>query len=186
MKKVLGIITILVLVILLTGCGTQKTSVNGTVLEKPAKGNCNVFECINKIDTTQKLEEVNKVMGFDGELVTEGTGYKVYKWMINKDRNEAVQITFYGNSSSISITFSDEDIASSKVDFSKYDEIKKAMNNKETITYNHIKEKFKVEGTLIEKTSYSSRYRWVNQKGGYMNANFNNSDGSCTMIMGRI
>lgn len=186
MKKILGIISMALVLVLVTGCGLQKTNVNGKVLEKPAKGNCNVFECINKLDTTVNLEEANKTMGFEGKLITEGSNYKVYKWIINSDRNEAVQISFYGNSSSISITFSDEDIKSSKVDFSSYEEIKKDMNDKKAVTYEDIKNKFKVDGVLIEKTSYSSRYRWVNEKGGYINANFNNSTKACTMIMGRI
>lgn len=186
MKKVLGIISLALILVLLTGCGNQKTNVNGKALEKPAKGNCNVFECIKKLDVSDDLEKAKKIIGFDGELVTEGTNYKVYKWKINPERNEAVQISFYGNSSSISITFSDEDIKSSKVDFSKYEEIKKDMNDKKTVTYEDIAKKFKVDGVLIEKTSYSSRYRWVNEKGGYMNANFNNSTGACTMIIGRI
>lgn len=189
MKKILGIISMALVLVLVTGCSLipgQKTNANGKVLEKPAKGNCNVFECIKKINLTDDLDKVTKVMGFEGNLLNEGSTYKTYKWVINHDKNEAVQVVFYGNSSSISITFSDEDIKSSKVDFSSYEEIKKDMNDKKTVTYEDIKNKFKVDGVLIEKTSYSSRYRWVNEKGGYINANFNNSTKACTMIMGRI
>jgi hypothetical protein len=189
MKKVFGIAVIALAIVTLTGCSLipgQKTNEAGKVLEKPAKGNCNVFECIKKLDTKADLETVTKVMGFEGNKLNEGNGYTTYKWVINKEKNEAVQAVFYTSSTTISITFSDEDIKNPKVDFSKFDEIKKAMNNKETVTYDDVKAKFKADGVLIEKSSFSNKYRWVNEKGGYMNANFSVSSGACSMIMGRI
>jgi len=183
MKKVLGIISMALVLVLLTGCGQNKTQ--PTVVDKPAKGNCKVFDCIKKLDTKNTLEDVNKVMGFEGEKEREGSGYTTYKWVINEDKNEAVEATFYSTSTTVSITFSDDDIKNPKVDFSKFDEIKKAMNNRETVTYDDVKAKFNAEGTLIEKSSFSTKYRWVNEKGGYMNASFGSETGKCTMIMGR-
>ena len=56
--------------VLLTGCGQNKTQ--PTVVDKPAKGNCKVFDCIKKLDTKNTLEDVNKVMGFEGEKEREG------------------------------------------------------------------------------------------------------------------
>lgn len=189
MKKILGIISMALVLVLVTGCSLipgQKTNTNGKVLEKPAKGNCNVFECIKKINLTDDLDKVTKVMGFEGNLLNEGSTYKTYKWVINHDKNEAVQVAFNANSTVISITFSDEDIKNPKVDFSKYEEIKTALNNKEKLTYTDIKTKLKADGTLIEKSTLSTRYRWVNENGRYINATFSNSTGACTMIFGMI
>lgn len=189
MKKIFGIVVIALAVVSLTGCSLipgQKTNEAGKVIEKPAKGNCNVFECIKQINLTDDLEKVTKVMGFEGKLLNEGSTYKTYKWVINEEKNEAVQVAFNANSTSISITFSDEDIKNPKVDFSKYDEIKTALNNKEKLTYDDIKSKFNAEGILIEKTSFSTKYRWVNENGGYLNATFGNTTGACSMIIGRI
>lgn len=187
MKKVLGIISMALVLVLLTGCSLipgAKTGSETKTLEKPAKGNCNVFDCIKKLNTTDNLEKVNKVMGFDGEVVREGTGYATYKWEISED--DKVEATFYTSSTTISISFKDDAIKNSKVDFSKFEEIKKAMNNKETVTYDDVKKKFGADGVLTEKSSFSNKYRWVNDKGGYMTANFSVSTGACSMIIGRI
>ena len=187
MKKVLGIITMALVVVLLTGCSLipgNKSKEATTKVEKPSKGNCNVFDCIKKLNTTDDLEKVNKVMGFEGEVKTEGNGWKTYKWEINED--DSVEATFYSTSTTISINFDDDAIKNSKVDFSKFDEIKKAMNNKEKVTYDDVKKKFGADGVLTEKSSFSNKYKWVNEKGGYMNANFSVSDNTCSMIMGRI
>ena len=188
MKKVLGIAVIALAVVTLTGCSLTPSKSNGsnTPVEKPAKGNCNVFDCIKKLDIKDDLAKVNKVMGFEGELVREGNGYNTYKWVINEDKDEKVEATFYSSSTTISISFKDEAIKNAKVDFSKFDEIKKAMNNKETVTYDDVKAKFGADGVLVEKSSFSNKYRWVNAKGGYMNASFGLTSGACSMIMGRI
>lgn len=186
MKKILGIITMALVVVLLTGCSLipGKQGANEKTLSKPAKGNCNVFDCIKKLDTKDNLEKVNKVIGFDGEVVREGDGYTTYKWEINE--NDKVEATFYSSSTTISISFDDDAIKNSKVDFSKFDEIKKAMNNKEKVTYDDVKKKFGADGVLVEKSSFSNKYRWVSEKGAYMTANFSVSDNTCSMIIGRI
>ena len=188
MKKIRLIALLLVSVLLLTGCNLLPGQSGETTknLEKPAKGNCNVFECIKKLDVKDDLAKVNSVMGFEGNKLNEGNGFTTYKWVINKEKNEAVQVVFYTSSASISITFSDDDIKNSKVDFSKYQDIKTAMNNKETVKYDDIKAKFKADGVLIEKTSFSTKYRWVNAEGRYLNATFGNTTGACSMIIGRI
>ena len=187
MKKVLGIISVLVLVVLLTGCGVTKNN-NGvtTPTAKPAKGNCNVFDCIKKLDINDDLAKVNKVIGFEGELLREGSGYTTYEWVIDEDKSESVEATFYSSSTTITIRFKDDAIKNAKVDFSGYSDIKTALNNRESLKYEDIKAKFKAEGTLIEKASFSNKYRWVNAKGGYLDASFGATSGSCSMIIGRI
>lgn len=187
MKKVLGIISVLVLVVLLTGCGVTKNNNGGTTpTAKPAKGNCNVFDCIKKLDIKDDLAKVNKVIGFEGELLREGSGYTTYEWVIDEDKSESVEATFYSSSATITIRFKDDAIKNAKVDFSGYSDIKTALNNRESLKYEDIKAKFKAEGTLIEKSSFSNKYRWVNAKGGYLDASFGTTSGSCSMIIGRI
>ena len=190
MKKVKLLALLLVSVFLVTGCDllpfNQSKEANGKVLEKPAKGNCNVFDCIKKLDTKDNLEKVNKVMGFEGEKEREGSGYTTYKWVIDETKEESVEATFYTSSTSITIKFKDDAIKNSKVDFSDYQSIKTAMNNRETVKYDDFKAKFKTDGVLIEKTSTSNKYRWVNSEGRYLNATFSNSTGACSMVIGRI
>ena len=183
MKKLKVFALLLVTVLLLTGCGTQQNSSKVEEKEK-SKGNCKVVDCIKKLDIKDDLEKVNKVIGFEGKLTLEGDTYKVYEWALND--NDTVKVSFYSSSTTISISFKDELIKNSKTDFSKYDEIKTAMKAGQTVTYDDVKKKFGTEGTLIEKSSFSNKYRWVNDKGGYLDATFGLTSGKCTMIIGRI
>ena len=188
MKKIKLLALLLVSVLLLTGCNLLPTKpAEGNLGNtKPAKGNCNVFDCIKKLDIKDDLEKVNKVMGFEGEKERDGSGYTTYKWVVDEAKDESVEATFYSSSTSITIKFKDDAIKNSKVDFSDYQSIKTALNNRETVKYEDIKAKFKADGVLIEKTSYSTKYRWVDKDGRYLNATFGNSTGACSMIIGRI
>ena len=183
MKKLTVLIITLSVLFLLTGC-VKNTSKNESKKTQKDKGNCKILDCINKIDVKDSLDKVNETMGFDGEKKTEGDGYTTYKWALND--YESVEVTFYTNSSNIKINFNDNLIQSDKVDFSKYNEVSKALKAGETITYDDIKKKFKDSGTLVEKTSSTNKYRWVNSEGGYLNANFSITSGKCSMIIGRI
>ena len=184
MKKLLNITTILVLVLLLTGCRLFQNKKK--TLDKPIYVKCNVIDCIKKLDTNIDLNKANEVIGFEGELIKEGTGYKTYRWRINKEKNEELQAIFYSTNTTLSITVDDEDIKNSKIDFSKYKEIRKALKDKKTLKYEDIKNKFKADGVLIEKTISTTKYRWVKEKGKYLNATFSNTSGACTMIIGMI
>ena len=180
MKKILGIIIISVTVLLLTGCSLFEKNESGI------RGNCSVFDCIKKIEITDNLKTINQVMGFEGTLEKEEKDYKIYRWVTNEKKNESIQAVFYAKNTSISITFTDKDIKDKNVDFSQYEEIKRMLNNRETIKYKDISAKFNAEGVLTEKTAYSDKYRWVNKDGQYINATFSNGSGACTMIFGKV
>lgn len=176
-----------------TGCGSKKSESsneggNGSSSSKKdtgSKGNCTVFECIDKAETDDTYEDMNDLIGFEGESVREGDGWKTYKWELNDD--ESIEATFFKTSTTIKANFKDEKIKNKKVDFSKYDEVKKALNKGEAVSYDDLKEKFGgVDGTMTEKSSSGFTYRWVNSQGGYMSANLNSSKTKCSMIMGRI
>lgn len=197
-RNFLVVFTAIAMMFVLTGCGNEATSSNtndnnttnsGTKVEesKKTKGNCDVFECIQKIETDNTLEEVNNLVGFDGEKTNEGNGWITYDWEITED--STLSVTFYESSSTcnVEIEFDDDLIKNKKVDFSKYEEVKSALQKGETLTYDDLKEKFGgVDGTLIEKSTGSNRYKWVNSQGGYLNVSFSNQTKKCTMIMGRF
>ena len=86
----------------------------------------------------------------------------------------------------MSLDVKDDLIKNSKVNFSKYDEVKKAIQGGQKITYDEVKSKFGTDGVLIEVSSSSKKYRWVSGNGSYMNASFSISSGKCTTIMGRV
>ena len=195
MKKLSKLLAVsfclLLAIVVTTGCDSKKSESSNennsseNNKKSDSKGKCTVFECIEKAETDDSLEDINDLIGFEGEVLREGDGYKTYEWKLND--KESVEVTFYKTSTSIKIRFDDDSIKSKKVDFSKFDEIKKALNKGEAVSYDDVKEKFGgVDGTMVEKSSSGYTYRWVNSKGGYMRANFNSAKTKCSMIMGMV
>lgn len=192
-KSFLFVFTAIAMVFVLTGCGNKdtsnKTNDSSAKVEESQKikGNCDVFECIQKVESDNTLEDINNLVGFEGEKGSEGSGWTTYNWEITEDTS--LSVTFYESSSTCGakIEFDNDLIKNKKVDFSKYDEVKSALQNGETVTYDDLKEKFGgVDGTLVETSSVSKSYKWVNSEGGYLTANVSGQNQRCTMIMGRF
>ena len=170
----------------LCACGKGQTdkggSDNSTEVEdsgnSEAKGNYDVFECIKKINPDDTLEEVNKIIGFEGENISKSGG-KVYYWQLTENTGVRVQYCDSGNSQ-IEIDFKNKSIADGRNDFSKFSEIKKKLNAGETLTYDEfVKIIGGVEGVLESKSSYDCSYTWVNDKGGYLMAQFETKTMKC-------
>ena len=184
LKETIIALCIIISICLLTGCNKQ-TEKKEKEVEETAKGNCKILECIKQLEITSSLEDINNIIGFEGEKTKEGEGYTIYTWKLKSD--EEVEATFYSTSTTIRINFNDDLIYNEKVDFSKYDEIKTSLNNKEAVSYDEIKEKFgKVEGTLVEKNSYGNKYKWVGNDGAYLVVSFSTDNKKCTMVSGQI
>lgn len=175
-KKIVLSFAALLLLVGVTGCD-KKSSVK-------TNGKCNVFECMDLVNIGDSVEDVNATIGLDGELLngTENT----YVWHLSEDTSLEVLLSSDSKVNRVDISFPDDTIKSKKVDFSKFDEIKKALSSKESITLDEFNKKVNGEGTLITKSSYSTSYRWINSDGGYLTASFNTSSGKCTIATGRF
>lgn len=148
------------------------------------KGNHDVFECIKLINPKNSVEEINEIIGFEGKCTNEEN--KVYVWELTEDTNVEVQYS-KSNEGKIEISFPSKLIANDKVDFSRFSEIKKALNTKESLTYDQFVELVGgVEGTLKSKNSSSLKYEWDNTEGGYLFATFSVQTGKCTFTTGRF
>ena len=66
------------IVTILTGCG--KETDYSERLE--TKGKCVATECIKQIDVTDTVEEINEIIGFEGELIDEE--YNSYLWDLSE------------------------------------------------------------------------------------------------------
>lgn len=173
---------------LTTGCSS-----NGKKLEpskgksdntqkEEKKGKCTIVECMKSIETTNSVEDINNIIGFEGEPVSEGSS--TYIWRFSDTTK--IEYTPSGGQGSISATIDRSTIKDKKVDFSKYDEIKTLLNSGTSLTYDEFKEKVGgVEGTIVGKSSLSKRYTWVNSQGGYLTASFSEKTGKCTIVTGR-
>lgn len=181
-EKIFKILLGVTLIVFLAGCGNNSvTNENGTSGEK-IKGNCKAVDCINKIKPENTVEEINNIMGFEGELTSEK--YNIYYWKITE--NTGVKVAYYSSKTGdISIDYDKDSLTNNKVDFSKYKELQEKM--KEGITYDDfISYIGNVQGTITEKSSSSTQYTWVSKDGSYLNGTFSNSSGKCLYINGRI
>ena len=154
--------------------------------QETAKGNCTVLECMKKLNAKMTLEEVNEVIGFEGEKKSETDSYTVYNWDITEETGISVQFhTKYGTST-ITANYPNS-MVKGKADFSRWDEIKKRLNDtKNRLTYSEFVEMVGgVEGTIDKISDSSTTYKWLNADGGYLSGYFN-KDNECTMATGRF
>lgn len=186
MKKFLGLLCGILVLGTLTGCGNNATTGdNGDVSggsPSKTKGNCTAVECIKKINPENTVEQINNIIGFEGELIDEK--YNIYYWELSEETG--VKMAYYSSAKgTVTIDYDRDSLANSKVDFSRYSELKPKIN--EGISYNDfISYIGGVQGTVIEKSSYSTKYVWVSSDGSYLNGTFSSSSGNCTFASGMI
>lgn len=186
MKKFLGLLCGILVLGTLTGCGNNATTGdNGDVSggsPSKTKGNCTAVECIKKINPENTVEQINNIIGFEGELIDEK--YNIYYWELSEETG--VKMAYYSSAKgTVTIDYDRDALANSKVNFSRYSELKPKIN--EGISYNDfISYIGGVEGTVIEKSSYSTKYVWVSSDGSYLNGTFSSSSGKCTFASGMI
>lgn len=181
-KKILGFVCGVLIIGTLTGCGNNTTNTGEDNKNATSKGNCTAVECIKKIEPENTVEQINNIIGFNGELTDEK--YQKYYWKLSE--NTGVEVTYYSSAKgTIKIDYDREALVNKKVDFSRYSELKDKIND--GITYDDfILYIGNVDGTIIEKSSYSTKYVWVSSDGGYLNGIFSNSTGKCTLASGMI
>ena len=183
MKKriLLGLLS-LVFVFTLTGC-FGKGVVKTPTAKKQIKGKCEALECIKKLKSENTVEDINKVIGFEGTLTDEKN--KIYKWEIAE--NETITASYYSSTkATIDASYDKEALKNKKITFAKYDEIQSALKNGSSLTYDEFCKKVNGKGTLYSVSSYSKKYVWVNKNGEYLTGTFSTSTNKCTFVIGRI
>ena len=187
-KKILSMLCGVLVLGALTGCGNNNATtgnggdVSGGGTSTNTKGNCTAVECIKKINPENTVEQINDIIGINGELIDEK--YNIYYWELSEETG--VKMAYYSSAKgTVTIDYDRDSLANSKVNFSRYSDLKEKIN--EGITYdNFISYIGGVEGTLIEKSSYSTKYVWVSSDGSYLNGTFSSSSGKCTFASGMI
>lgn len=160
-KKLLTILLGSALILgMATGCTTEK-STNGDAdkqVEEQAKGNCKVEECINQIEPKMKLEEVNELIGFEGEKKEDSD---TYVWQLTKKTK--IEVEYKDGLGSIKATYDKDEISNDDLKLATFHEILGDMNKNKAYTYEEIVEKLGgIEGHLESKlTSGSKMYKWV-------------------------
>lgn len=179
-KKILNILLVVGLTVAITGCGNKEQS------SSKSKENCDVFECLEKLNPNNTLEEMNNIIGFEGTLQSETDDYKIYNWSLTDETSITSQFMLKTGHATITTDYPSSMVPKT-ADFSKWDEIKSKLKNKETISYDEfVKLVGGVQGTLDQKTISSVTYVWNNSEGGYLNARFNAETGNCILATGRF
>ncbi|MBO5530813.1 MAG: hypothetical protein J5970_05380 [Bacilli bacterium] len=183
-KKILLGLLSLVLVFTVTGCFAKKG--NDPVannVKKDIKGNCRALECVKKLKPENKVEEINKVIGFEGKLTDEKN--KIYTWEIASD--EKVTASYYSSDkATIEATYDKDELKNNKISFAKYDEIQSALKSGSSLSYDEFCKKVNGNGVLYSVSSYSKKYVWVNKNGEYLTGTFSTTTNKCTFVIGRI
>ena len=189
-KKGLVIAIIFALAITLSGCGLKQKIQNEiesslenaiTGAEDKSKQNDFVaFEYIEKIKPENTVEEINQIIGSEGELTDEK--YNEYTWKISD--NVEMTATYYSSSktATIKIDIDEKLLKDSKADLSCANDLKSQVNSKDGVKYDDFVNKIGTKGYLIEKSSSSMEYIWVNDDAGYIKGTFSNSSKKCTFF----
>lgn len=183
-KLLLGLLS-LVLVFTVSGCNFKSVVKNEgeKTVKKSIKGNCEPLECIKKIKANNTVQDINKIIGFDGILTDEKNN--TYTWEISKE--DKITATYYStpDKAIIDATYSVDELKNNKVSFSKYDEIQTALKTT-SLTYDEFCTKVNGKGTLYSISTYTKKYVWVNKNGEYLTGSFSTTTNKCTFVVGRI
>lgn len=164
---------------LATGCGETKKK-EKLVEETPkTQGKCEVRECITLLNTKNTTEEINEIIGFEGE---KSEYSNKYTWKLSD--KESITLDMSSTSPILQATIDKEKVKNENNDFSVFNELKEDLNKGKSITYKEMVEKLGgIEGTLAGRTSTSDRYIWVDKHDRTFSATFNNTkDGKCSII----
>ena len=110
-KKILSFVLAGFIVLGLTGCGKPK-----------------VFKYMEKLEPSQSLEEMNKIIGFEGTLRSDENSYKIYEWKISEDTSISAQFMLNYKTATITANYPST-MASHKANFKKWDEIPTLQKN---------------------------------------------------------
>ena len=187
LTKIVLLILILSLTLSLSGCGiTKKSEENGTIEssteatnEDTSKKDLVAFDYMDKLSPENTVEEMNEIIGSEGELTNEK--YNEYTWNITDDTK--ITATYYSSkTATIKIDIDDDLLKDDKTDLSCAKDLKSEINSANGITYDDFVSKIGSKGYIVEKSSSSKSYRWVNKNGGYLKGTFSNSSGKCTFF----
>lgn len=159
-----------------TGCESAKTEdKNEPLVEEKSKGNCEVEECMKLIDNKMKVEEVNEIIGFDGE---KDETLEKYTWELTS--KTSIEIEYKDTSTSIKANY-DKSKMDDNIKLSVCYDIMSDKNK--AYTYEEMVEKFDgVEGHLYINSSTSKMYMWIKDGKTFLATFSDNNAGKATIV----
>ncbi len=178
-KKYLLCFLAIISIIGVAGCATEEENLGkDDEVKEEAKGKCSVTECIKQLKVTNTVEEIDEIIGFEGEKSDYSENFT---WKL--DKKNWITLDMTGTNPILQATIDKESVKSDKVDFSVYSDIKKLLDKGKTLSYDELVEKMNgVEGVLAGKTSTSDRYIWVDKNNQTFSATIRLKDNMCSII----
>lgn len=138
------------------------------------KGKYDVIEAIKHIEVTNTVEEINEILGFEGETseFSRDTTWKI-------DSKNWITLKKGVDSPIIQATIDKESIKNDKVTLPSQREFQEILHK--GVTYKELVEKIGAEGILSSKTSSSTGYIWADKNGQRLSVTINNKSGKCTV-----
>lgn len=183
-KLFASILCAVMMVVLITGCGGSKDE------KSKSKGNCEVFECVEKINVEGTIADVNKLIGFEGVVTSQSDDASVYKWKVYRwelSEDTAIEVRHNENLNTLSVEadYPTSMLKKKDIDFSNVKDDMKKINSKDGLTYKDVvKILGGVEGALTKKDSSTLTYEWYGKNGGSFTARFSTTTGKCTSYNG--
>lgn len=172
MKKLLTILLCSTFILgIATGCEDQKeVDKKDPEVKEESKGKCEVGECIKQLKPEMKVEEINEIIGFEGE---KDENAEKYIWQLTEKTK--IEVEYTNEKGSIKATYNKEDLKNENVKLSVCYDIVNHIKE-QTYTYEEMVEKLEgVEGNLESYSSTSKMYSWVNEDGQTFRATFSES-----------
>lgn len=138
------------------------------------RGNYNVIEAMKHIEATNTVEEINEILGFEGET-SEFSGETTWKL----DSKNWITLKPGSDSQIVQATIDRELLKDDKVTLPTQKELQELLNK--GITYKELVEKIGAEGIMNSKTKSSVGYIWADKNGQRLGATINNESGKCTV-----
>ena len=178
LKKLMCALMIALSLVVVTGCQEEQKQEQKEE-EEVVKGKCDVKECIKLLKATNTIEEMNEIIGFEAE---KSEYSEEYKWQITKKTSLTAKKS--SENYILQTTMIKDEIASDKVDFGVYSELKELLDTGKSFTYEEAVQKLGgVEGVLDSKTSTSDGYMWVDKHGRTFRATFSTTINNKCSIM---
>ncbi len=160
---------------LITGCASEEV-VEEKKEEETPKGNCVVTDCIKQIETSNSVEEINDIIGFEG---TKSDYSEERTWKL--DSKNWITLKYAGESPILQATIDKDKIKNENIKLPTSSELQTMLNNG-SFTYEELVDKLNgIEGILDSKTTKSVGYIWVDKNKRVLSATFNNESGKCTI-----
>lgn len=159
-----------------TGCeDSKKEGQQEPVVEEQSKGKCEVEECMSLISTNMTVEEVNEIIGFEGEQKEND----IYIWKLTD--NTSIEIEYKDNSASIKGIYD----KSKMVDNISLSVCYNIINNikEKTYTYEEMVESFEgVEGHLYLNAPTYKMYMWIKDGKTFLATFSDSNDGKTSIV----